>query len=186
MLLAIIFGAMNGRKTLKSKINAQSSLEKIASEIHDEVEYEAAIKAFLNETETEEEEEEDKVLNINETEKDASFEEKIDFEDLLKLLPESIEISKTFTLDLDLEDLERLKAYLSDSEQASSKEIEELGKSEDSLTCTLGKLSGQEFADLLRGKYSIKDTDKIVYGPYEVSQFFIQNDIHIQSAMLED
>jgi len=37
---------------------------------------------------------------------------------------------------------------------------------------------------LTRGTYSLKDTDRITFGPFEVADFFIKNDIHINADML--
>ena len=77
-----------------------------------------------------------------------------------------------------------LKSYLADAGLADAIQVEELAAQEDSLICTFGLVTGQELADLTRGTYSLKDTDRITFGPFEVADFFIKNDIHINADML--
>ena len=122
-------------------------------------------------------------------EEDAALEEEaavetIDLDSLLMLLPTEIEIGKTFKVELEPEIMSSLKSYLADAGLADANQVEELAAQEDSLICTFGLVTGQELADLTRGTYSLKDTDRITFGPFEVADFFIKNDIHINADML--
>lgn len=110
--------------------------------------------------------------------------ETIDLDALLTVLPTETEIGKTFVVELDPETMASLKSYITDSGLASSQQVDDLAAQENSLICDFGVVTAQELIDLTRGTYSIKDTDKITFGPFEVGDFFIKNDIHIDADML--
>lgn len=110
--------------------------------------------------------------------------ETIDLDALLTVLPTETEIGKTFVVELDPETMTSLKSYITDSGLASSQQVDDLAAQENSLICDFGVVTAQELIDLTRGTYSIKDTDKITFGPFEVGDFFIKNDIHIDADML--
>ena len=124
-------------------------------------------------------------------EEKASFDEEaeletVDTDTLLTILPTEMEIEKTFKLELEPEVFDKLKSYVSDSGLASSKQVDDLSTQENILLLNFGTVTGQELVDLTKGIYSLKDTDKVTFGPFEVSDFFIKNNIHIDADMLDE